>query len=142
MVAWLRLPVNLDGAYVSVHPRPYQTLAPSEGGAYSNLTALAQAPGTAVHTMEDAMFFLFLWECHRRAQGFYLKSFFIRIYCSQGHGILWAQPAVKGHVCVCGPIVARVWMGVCGSCCHWRLCGCSRSGQPPESLLGSEDQLP
>lgn len=33
---------------------------------------------------------------------------------SWGHVVSWAQSAAEGH----GPIVARVWIDVCGACCH------------------------
>lgn len=37
-------------------------------------------------------------------------------------GVSWAQDAIAGHVWVCGPAVARVWINVCGYCCHQGLC--------------------
>lgn len=55
------------------------------------------------------------------------------------HGVIRAQASVTGHVWVCGPAVARVWVDICGSCCHQGMCRCLGSGQQPEILLMSEN---
>lgn len=36
----------------------------------------------------------------------------------QGHYVILAWPTATGHVWVCGPIAARVWADVHGSCYH------------------------
>lgn len=35
-----------------------------------------------------------------------------------GHGVIQDQAAVEGHVQVCGPTVARVWIDICGAGCN------------------------
>lgn len=65
----------------------------------------------------------------------------------QGHHVILAWPIAMGHVCICGPIGARVWDDVHGSCYHKgskELCVLKSEGhaEPGQYFTGPEIAFP
>lgn len=51
---------------------------------------------------------------------------------------VWAQAAAMGHIWICDPAAARIWIDVHVSYCPWRLITCPGSGEPPKTILVSK----
>lgn len=54
---------------------------------------------------------------------------------TSAHDVNQASAAARGHVWVCSPTVARVFVNVGVSYYHWRLCRCLWYGLSPETML-------
>lgn len=60
---------------LSIHPpRALRHPLQLKGSVFHSYSLIAQAPGTAVHTVEDAIFFLSLWRCHKGSWGFFYQA--------------------------------------------------------------------